>query len=59
MDAAALTSRESTTGPGRRPRKTAAGWGSGLMALKGVMDYGVDLRNHEPMRTWDQGYVDS
>jgi hypothetical protein len=29
------------------------------MALKGVMDYGVDLRNHDPMRTWEQGYVDS
>lgn len=28
------------------------------MALKAAADFGVDLRNHDPTRTWDQGYVD-
>ena len=36
-----------------------AGWVSVLMSLKGAVDFGVDLRNHDPLRTWDQGYVES
>ena len=36
-----------------------AGWGSVLMALKGAADFGIDLRNHDPQRTWDQGYFDN
>jgi uncharacterized protein YndB with AHSA1/START domain len=36
-----------------------AGWGSVLMALKAAVDFGVDLRNHDPERTWDQGYFDN
>ncbi|HSG41661.1 MAG TPA: SRPBCC domain-containing protein, partial [Anaerolineales bacterium] len=32
-----------------------AGWISVLMALKASVDFGVDLRNHDPKRTWDQG----
>ena len=36
-----------------------AGWVSVLMALKGAADFGVDLRNHDLRRTWDQGYCDN
>lgn len=36
-----------------------AGWVSVLMTLKASMDYGVDLRNHDPKRTWDEGYVEN
>lgn len=36
-----------------------AGWVSVLLALKAAVDYGVDLRNHDPERTWDQGFADN
>jgi uncharacterized protein YndB with AHSA1/START domain len=36
-----------------------AGWVSVLMALKAHVDHGVDLRNHDPARTWLQGYADN
>jgi uncharacterized protein YndB with AHSA1/START domain len=36
-----------------------AGWVSVLMALKAAVDFSVDLRNHDPQRTWDQGYIDN
>ncbi|WP_422081821.1 SRPBCC family protein [Ulvibacterium sp.] len=36
-----------------------AGWISVLMNLKAVADFQCDLRNHDPKRTWDQGYVDN
>lgn len=36
----------------------AAGWVTVLMALKAAADFGVDLRNHDQTRTWDQGFVD-
>ena len=36
-----------------------AGWVSVLMALKASADFGVDLRNHDPKRTWDEGYVEN
>ncbi len=36
-----------------------SGWVSVLMALKAAVDFGVDLRNHDPQRTWDTGYVDN
>jgi hypothetical protein len=35
-----------------------AGWVSVLLTLKAAADFGVDLRNHDPARTWGQGYVD-
>jgi uncharacterized protein YndB with AHSA1/START domain len=35
-----------------------AGWVTVLMALKAATDFGVDLRNHDPERTWDHGFVD-
>ena len=36
-----------------------AGWVSVLMALKARADFGVDLRNHDPRRSWAQGYPDN
>jgi uncharacterized protein YndB with AHSA1/START domain len=36
-----------------------AGWVSVLMALKAAVDFGVDLRTHDPSRTWDQGFADN
>ena len=36
-----------------------AGWVSVLLALKAAADFGVDLRNHDERRTWDDGYVDN
>ena len=36
-----------------------AGWVSVLLALKAALDFGIDLRNHDPGLTWDQGYVDN
>jgi uncharacterized protein YndB with AHSA1/START domain len=39
--------------------ETIAGWVSVLMALKAAADFSVDLRNHDPQRTWDEGFVDN
>ena len=36
-----------------------AGWVSVLMALKAAVDFGVDLRNHDPHRTWEHGFADN
>lgn len=36
-----------------------AGWVSVLMALKAAVDFGVDLRAHDPDRHWDSGYVEN
>jgi len=36
-----------------------AGWVSVLMALKACVDFGVDLRNHDSNRTWDEGYAEN
>jgi uncharacterized protein YndB with AHSA1/START domain len=36
-----------------------AGWVSVLLCLKAAADHGVDLRNHDPTRTWADGYVDN
>lgn len=35
-----------------------AGWLNVLFPLKAWLTFGVDLRNHDPSRTWDQGYAD-
>lgn len=35
-----------------------AGWVTVLLTLKAVADFGVDLRNHDPDRSWNDGYVD-
>jgi uncharacterized protein YndB with AHSA1/START domain len=34
------------------------GWVSVLLNLKAAVDFGVDLRNGDPTRQWEQGYVD-
>jgi uncharacterized protein YndB with AHSA1/START domain len=34
------------------------GWIPVLLALKAAVDFSVDLRNHDPARTWERGYVD-
>ena len=36
-----------------------SGWVSVLLALKAACDFGVDLRNHQQQRSWDQLYVDN
>ncbi|MDE3743418.1 SRPBCC domain-containing protein [Maribacter polysaccharolyticus] len=36
-----------------------AGWVSVLMNLKAVADFRCDLRNHDPNKTWDQGYANN
>ena len=45
--------------PSAHREEVIAGWVSVLMALKGAADFGVDLRNHDPHRSWDQGYCDN
>lgn len=35
-----------------------AGWLNVLFPLKAWLVHRVDLRNHDPDRTWDHGYVD-
>jgi uncharacterized protein YndB with AHSA1/START domain len=45
--------------PASDREEVIAGWVSVLMALKAAADYGVDLRNHDPNRTWAQGYGDN
>lgn len=36
-----------------------AGWVSVLMAMKAAVDFGVDLRNHNIKRVWENGYLDN
>jgi uncharacterized protein YndB with AHSA1/START domain len=36
-----------------------AGWVSVLLALKAAVDFHIDLRNHDPQRTWEQGFVEN
>jgi len=38
--------------------EVTAGWVSVLLALKAAVDFGVDLRNHDSARSWEQGYAD-
>ena len=35
-----------------------AGWLNVLFPLKAWVAHGVDLRNHDAARTWDEGYAD-
>ena len=37
----------------------SSGWVSWLMAMKGAVDFDIDLRNHDPKRTWFEGYADN
>lgn len=36
-----------------------AGWLNVLFPLKAWVAFGIDLRNHDPSRSWDKGYADS
>ena len=36
-----------------------AGWVSVLLAFKAALDFGTDLRSHDPSRSWEQRYVDN
>ncbi len=36
-----------------------AGWVSVLMAHKAAVNFGVDLRNHNDARAWEQGYANN
>lgn len=35
-----------------------AGWLNVLFPLKAWLSHGIDLRNHDPGRSWNQGYAD-
>jgi uncharacterized protein YndB with AHSA1/START domain len=35
-----------------------AGWVSVLLSLKAAADFGVDLRNDDPAKRWEDGYID-
>ena len=37
--------------------QTVAGWVKVLMSPKAAVDFGVDLRNHDLDRTWDDGFL--
>ncbi len=37
---------------------TYAGWLNVLLPFKAWLEFGVDLRNHDPARTWRERYVD-
>lgn len=45
--------------PAQHRTEVIAGWVSVLLALKTAVDFNVDLRTHDPERTWDQGYVEN
>ena len=45
--------------PAEDRTEVIAGWVSVLMALKASVDFDIDLRNHDPKRTWDEGYVEN
>ncbi len=45
--------------PPHEHHENRAGWVSVLLALKAAADFDVDLRGHDPSRSWDQGYVDN
>jgi uncharacterized protein YndB with AHSA1/START domain len=36
-----------------------AGWVSLLLTMKAAIDHGIDLRNHDPSRSWITGYADN
>jgi len=38
--------------------EVSAGWLNVLLPMKAWLQYGIDLRNHDPERTWDHGFVD-
>ena len=44
--------------PAESRESSHAGWVGVLLVLKAAADHGIDLRNHDPHRTWDRGYAD-
>lgn len=44
--------------PAEDRAEVTAGWLNVLLPLKAWVDHGVDLRTHDPTRTWGDGYVD-
>jgi uncharacterized protein YndB with AHSA1/START domain len=38
--------------------EVSAGWLNVLLPLKAWVQHRIDLRNHDPTRTWDHGFVD-
>ena len=40
------------------PLENRSGWVSVLLACKAAVDFGIDLRSHDPARSWDAGFVD-
>ena len=38
--------------------ENCAGWVSVLLACKAAADFGIDLRSHDPGRSWEQRFVD-
>ena len=36
-----------------------AGWVSWLLTMKAAVDFGIDLRNHDTERTWNDGFADN
>lgn len=44
--------------PDAHRAEVTAGWLDVLFPLSSAVDHGVDLRSHDPTRTWDRGYVD-
>lgn len=44
--------------PGHEWHEVHAGWVSVLLTLKGAVDFGIDLRNSDPGRSWQAGFVD-
>ena len=44
--------------PEAEREKNRAGWVSVLLTLKAAVDFGVDLRNRDRRRSWNERYVD-
>ncbi len=42
----------------RHRQENNAGWVSVLLAFKAAVDFGIDLRNRDPGRSLEQGFVD-
>ena len=45
--------------PESRRTELIAGWVNFLMTMRGAVDFGIDLRNHDAERTWNKGYVEN
>ena len=44
--------------PAHEWNEVHAGWVAVLLAMKGYVDFGIDLRNGDAARSWDAGFVD-